>query len=276
MKRLLLILPLLLLPLLAIGQRTISYRGLMYTINTKRGTASVAGYNTLYLRIPRIVNIPSYITYGKRRYKVTSIADRAFTGSFIGGIDAADRVTIPNTVTRIGDGVFNFNGGPTSITVAKGNPVYDSRNNCNAIIETESNKLIQGSGNTIIPNSVTSIGERAFEYCWCLTRITIPNSVKSIGGSAFYQCGYLTSVTIGNSVTSIGDDAFFCCGSLNHIYVKRTNPADYNCSTEKDDDGKYDVFFSVPEDCTLHVPAGCASKYRNTPPWDYFWNIVEY
>ena len=89
-----------------------------------------------------------------------------------------------------------------------GNAVYDSRDNCNAIIETVTNTLVVGCKNAIIPNSVTSIGYGAFHNCRGLTSITIGNSVTSIGNNAFCYCSDLTSVTIPNSVTSIGNDAF--------------------------------------------------------------------
>ena len=73
--------------------------------------------------------------------------------------------------------------------------------------------------NTIIPNSVTSIGFGAFIWCSGLTSVSIPNSVTSIGDEAFYYCSSLTSVTIGNSVTSIGDDAFYHCSSLTSVTI---------------------------------------------------------
>ncbi len=116
-------------------------------------------------------------------------------------------VTIPNSVTSIERNAFAGCSGLTSIIVESENTQYDSRKNCNAIIETETNTLIVGCQNTIIPNSVASIGDWAFTNCIGLTSITIPNSVKSIGDWAFYGCG-LTSVTIPNGVTSIGDNAF--------------------------------------------------------------------
>ena len=76
------------------------------------------------------------------------------------------------------------------------NPVYDSRDSCNAIILSKTNKLIVGCQNTIIPNTVTSIGKGAFYHCVNLTSINIPNSVTSIGNAAFHLCNRLTSINI--------------------------------------------------------------------------------
>lgn len=97
-----------------------------------------------------------------------------------------------------------------------GNPIYDSRNNCNAIIETATNTLIAGCKSTIIPNGVTCIGDAAFWECANLTSITIPTGVISIGSGAFYGCG-LTSIIIPDGVTSIGELAFEDCESLMSI-----------------------------------------------------------
>ena len=113
--------------------------------------------------------------------------------------------------------------GLTSIVVEDGNTKYDSRSNCNAIIETSSNTLIAGCKNTTIPNSVTTIGQEAFGDCSGLTSITIPNSVTSIGTNAFDFCSGLTSITIPNSVTSIGDGAFRYCSGLTSIVVEEGN-----------------------------------------------------
>ena len=97
--------------------------------------------------------------------------------------------------------------------------MYDSRNNCNAIVESATNTLMFGCKNTIIPNSVTSIGRDAFSWCSGLTSISIPNSVTSIGYAAFSWCSGLTSITIPNSVTSIGEGAFYGCDVLTSITI---------------------------------------------------------
>lgn len=207
------------------------------------------------------------------------------TNSLIHGCQNTD---IPNTVTSIGDGVFYGCVSLTSIIVECGNTKYDSRDNCNAIIETTTNSLIQGCQNTVIPNtvtgigdwafggcnelttiaipnSVTSIGEGAFEWCNSLTTITIPNLVTNIDNYTFNGCRSLTTITIPNSITSIGDGAFDWCNSLNKIYCKATIPPTYNGWFED----------NVLQYATLYIPKECKNAYESVEPWKYFWNIQE-
>jgi len=213
-------------------------------------------------------------------------------------------------VTSIGAGVFNNCSGLTSMTVESGNATYDSRDNCNAIIETANNTLIAGCKNTIIPNTVTSIGNGAFMLCSGLTSVTIPNSVTSIGFSAFFGCpdltsvtfgsavtsigGYafencskLTSVTIPNSVTSIGDEAFYSCYGLTSVTIGNSvtsigDGAFYNCyslvsvtALNPTPVAITGYVFSNQRNITLYVPVGCKAAYEAANYWKEFKEIIE-
>ena len=126
-------------------------------------------------------------------------------------------ITIPASVTSIGSYVFQ-NCDLASMAVADGNMIYDSRNGCNAIIETLTNKLIIGCKNSTIPAGVTSIGNYAFSGTG-LTSIEIPASVTSIGGRAFLNCSALATVTVYAPSCTLGEDAFANCNNLANIYV---------------------------------------------------------
>ena len=197
---------------------------------------------------------------------VTSIGDFAFFHC-----SHLTSVIIPNSVTFIGKRPFDLCYDLTSIIVDSDNPKYDSRNNCNAIIETASNTLIVGCETSTIPNSVTSIGDYAFHLCSDLINIDIPNSVISIGNGAFEYCYNLKSMTIGNSVTSIGINAFDRCNSLSDVYCFINNPSAVSMGNS--------VFRLNSSDYsgrTLHVPHGTADAYQADEHWyPYFGHIVE-
>ena len=213
---------------------------------------------------------------------VTSIGGSAF--DYCSGLTI---ISIPSSVTSIGSNAFDGCSGLTTITVDADNSVYDSRNNCNAIIKTATNELISGCKNTVIPSSVTSIGGNAFYGCSGLTSISIPSSVTSIGNFAFYGCSSLTIISIPSSVTSIGESAFTNCSSLTSISIPSSvisigNSAFSNCpsltsvtckSSTPPSLGEV-VFWATPIS-TLYVPVGSRSVYSSTSGWSEFDNIVE-
>ena len=205
---------------------SVNYEGITYSV-TSIGESAFSGCLSLTsIQITNsVTSIGSNAFWGCSKLtsvvipnSVTSIGDETF-----GHCDNLTSIQIPNSVTSVGDGAFYYCKNLTSIVVDSGNTIYDSRNGCNAIIETASNTLIAGCKNTIIPNSVTSIGEKAFYFCFSLTIIEIPNSVTSIGDLAFWYCSSLTSIKIPNSVTTIGKNAFSSCKSLTSIVVDAGN-----------------------------------------------------
>ena len=139
---------------------------------------------------------------------VTKIDDCAFS-------DCASltSICIPASVRKIENNVFSDCSSLTSIKVESNNAIYDSREDCNAIIHTESNTLISGCQNTVIPESVTGIGVRAFSGCLSLTSISIPPSVTEIEALAFWGCSSLTTVKVSKD-THIADSAFEDCPNV--------------------------------------------------------------
>ena len=205
---------------------------------------------------------------------VTSIGDYAFCGC-----TSLTSVVIPDSVTSIGDDAFYYCRSLTSVVIPDsvtsiGGSAFSSCDSLTSVEVDEDNKyycsidgnlynkdettLIQyaiGKTDTsfTIPDSVTSIGNRAFEDCTSLTSVEIPDSVTSIGDYAFRDCTSLTSVVIpdfvtsignsafshcyslaiveiGNSVTSIGEYAFYYCRSLTIYCEAESQPAGWNSS----------------------------------------------
>ena len=125
-------------------------------------------------------------------------------------------IFIPSNVNTVGTGAFACTLNLSSIIVDECNSFYDSRNNCNAILETTTNTLIAGCSSTLIPKNIKKIGPAAFLGCENLSQIIIPSSVEVIYNNAFY-CSGLTSIEIPCCLNEIKDFAFFSCGDLSSI-----------------------------------------------------------
>ena len=144
-------------------------------------------------------------------------------------------IAIPKSVRYISQSVFEYSTNLESIVVEDGNTYYDSREGCNAIIETATNTLLYGCATTKIPQGVTSIGYGAFVGMSSLPFITIPEGIVSIGNEAFRSCSGLTSVIIPEGVVSIGGSAFLGCENLSSIKLPNSlESLGYNVFGEND------------------------------------------
>ncbi len=189
---------------------------------------------------------------------LNSIGIAAFSGCNI------ENLIIPKSVTSIGRNAFNETNELKSIVIEEGNTVYDSRDNCNAIIETGTNTLIRGCKNTTIPYGITSISNTAFYGCQELVEMEIPGSVISIGDNAFYCCYKLSSVTLPQSVTTIGAGAFYNCSALASINCEAKTPPTI---------GGYYTFYNVPRSIPVYVPESSVSVYKSAEYWSEFTNF---
>lgn len=209
---------------------------------------------------------------------VTKIGDGAFSYTSLTAI------TLPSSVTTLDGNPFENCGSIKEINVEAGNKHYDSRNNCNAIIESASNRLIVGCINSIIPDDIESIGSASFKGCdmtsiempntitsiepWAfaetlLTSVVIPNSATSIGDAAFQNCYKLTSMTLPSCMTNIGSSAI--PSTLTELYCYAATPPSARTA-----------FNNInANQCTLFIPKGTRDVYAEAMGWKKFINVVE-
>ena len=239
MKKQVLLIVLMLMPLMARADYYgVKINGIYYDLNSTDKVAEVTSDPSGTTKYFGSITIPNTVTYGGVTYSVTRIGTAAFSKSY-----SLTSVTIPNGVTSIRNSAFSGCSGLTSITipssvtvigveafygcsVLKSVNISDIAAWCN--ISFFDNPLYYShhlflNGEEVkdlnIPESVTSIMDKAFYRCSGLTSVTIGNSVTSIGDAAFSGCSGLTSVTIGNNVTSIGEYAFNDCSGLKSVNI---------------------------------------------------------
>ncbi len=212
---------------------------------------------------------------------VVSIGNSAFANCL--GLKS---VAIPKSVNRIGREAFSNCQQLSTIVVDDDNPVYDSRSNCNAVIETATNILAVGCVNSVIPVSVTGvgdyafagckniemfdipegvtvIGERAFSGCEELSNISLPKSLTTIGNGAFWGCCNLVEIELHENIRCIGESAFSYCGELRRIisHIPKERLLPINSSAFIDINEEY-----YPR---LYVPKGSKDAYLKSEGWGY-------
>lgn len=233
-----------------------------YQANDDGTTCTVVSYNGLMTE-NRDVVIPETVAFGDEQHRVTAIKAYAFSSALITSIvipksvatiehssfanchdltsvelseglesigdfcfyncNKLTRLRIPRTVVSLGTALYPEQT-LLSVEVEDGNTVYDSRDHCNAIIETATNTLIMACKNTVIPSSVAHIGEGLFYDVDELTTLSLPESIVSVGAWCFRNCPNLTALNIPASVIEIGEGSFAGCPSLSTIQVDDKNP----------------------------------------------------
>lgn len=174
-----------------------------------------------------VTSIGRYSFYGCTNLTSVAIPDSIFTIGYFAfaACTSLTSITIPDSVVSVSQTTFQGCNAMTGIWVDDNNQNYAS-DSAGVLFDKNKTTLIKApgaiSGEYVIANNVTSIGDSAFARCTSLTSITIPDSVTSIGDFAFSDCTSLTGIEIPDSVTSIGSAAFQYCTSLTNIAISNS------------------------------------------------------
>ncbi|MBQ4549236.1 MAG: leucine-rich repeat domain-containing protein [Bacteroidales bacterium] len=224
----------------------ISYNGydLQYTVKSVSPAECIVALKNLTSEtsIPSVV-IPETVVIGGKEFSVTTIANKGFAYFY-----SALKFELPNTLTTIGEEAFYY---------------------CNLATEIEIPESVTYIGNTafyscpiskvVIPEGVTEIRNGVFNRCLELKDVVIPNSVTSIGIMAFKECQQLDTIVLPESINKIGDNAFSGCKSLSLLVCNPTTPPTAN-----------KIFYNVPEDMIIRVPAESLELYKASEPWNKY------
>ena len=267
----------------SIGRMAFAYCWSLESVTLSENISSIEDYTFYDCESLTSITIPNNVTYvGNYAFGYCHNLSAVTFGNNVTTIDnyafaycwSLESVTIPASVSYIGYSTFVSCNSLNSIVVESGNTAYDSRNNCNAIIETASNTLITGCQSTIIPETVTTIGDEAFYNCDGLTTIAIPNSVTSIGYYAFANCDNLSSVDLGNGVTTISGSAFEYCYAMTSVTIPASvteigSWAFYYCPTIVMEGTTPPTISSstFKSEATIFVPCTALDTYLATSVW---------
>lgn len=154
----------------------------------------------------------------KGAYRIPDFVTNLGIGA-INGCNDLTSITIPQNLTDIGKDNFELCEQLTEMIVDPANPMFDSRDNCNAIIVTSTNTLVQGCNGSTIPNGIEVIADYAFSQRRNLSHITIPDSVVYIGEFAFFGCYSLESEIILQGIRQVSRSCFDGCSSLKKVSI---------------------------------------------------------
>lgn len=188
-----------------IGVQAFAYCSHLSTAEIQEGVKYISSGSFVYCTMLANVALPSTLQH---------IGNQAFMHC-----DAFTAIYIPKNVSNISSNVFEYCSSVERIEVAEGNKTFDSRENCNAIINTSSNELVTGCQSTVIPSSVKGLGTDAFRGCTGLRNVNIPMGVTHIGVCAFADCNNLTSLELPSSLTSIDKFAFDHCKQIPFLII---------------------------------------------------------